>query len=88
MYAVVVEVLAAPAQGLNTQGLADWLRSFFAPLFLVMVSVVALFFLFTREITRFAQFLAISILIGLVFYFPGIVEVLARGVADALGVSG
>ncbi|GII05733.1 hypothetical protein [Planobispora takensis] len=84
----VVEVLATPPAGLDTQGLADWLRGFFAPLFLVTVSVVALFFLFAREITRFVQFLAIAIGVGLVFYFPGLIEVLARGVAGALGVPG
>jgi hypothetical protein len=48
--------------------------------------MVALFFLFTREITRFVQFLAIAIAIGVIFYVPNIIETLARGVAAALGV--
>jgi phosphate/sulfate permease len=77
----------SPAAELNTQGLADFLRQFFGPLFLVTVSVVALFFLFTREITRFVQFLAIAIVIGVVFYVPNIIEHLARGIAAALGIS-
>ncbi|NUW47001.1 hypothetical protein [Nonomuraea rhodomycinica] len=76
----------APSGGLNTAGLADFLRSFFAPLFLVVVSVVALVFLFTREITRFAQFMLLAITIGVIFYVPSIIEVLAKGVANALGV--
>jgi hypothetical protein len=76
-----------PAAELNTEGLADFLRGFFGPLFLVTVSVVALFFLFTREITRFVQFLAIAIIIGVIFYVPNIIEVIAKGIAAALGVA-
>ncbi|MBB6349894.1 hypothetical protein FHU36_006466 [Nonomuraea muscovyensis] len=78
----------SPAQAeLNTQRLADFLRGFFGPLLLVTVSVVALFFLFTKEITRFVQFVVVAIVIGVIFYVPNIIETLARGVAAALGVS-
>ncbi|PZG18030.1 hypothetical protein [Nonomuraea aridisoli] len=78
---------SSPPAELNTQGLADFLRGFFGPLFLVTVSVVALFFLFTREITRFVQFLAITVVVGVIFYVPNIIETLARGIATALGVT-
>ncbi|WP_239115050.1 hypothetical protein [Planotetraspora kaengkrachanensis] len=82
--------LAAPAQpptgGINTEGLADFLRTFFAPLFLVVVSIVALFFLFTREITRFVQFIILAIAIGVIFYVPNIIEVTAKAIAGALGI--
>ncbi|MGV9386174.1 hypothetical protein ACWDRB_60950 [Nonomuraea sp. NPDC003707] len=78
---------SAPPQQLNTQGLADFLRGFFGPLFLVTVSVVALFFLFTKEITRFVQFLVIAVVIGVIFYVPNIIETVARGIAAALGVA-
>ncbi|TDQ54790.1 hypothetical protein [Actinorugispora endophytica] len=73
--------------GPDTGGLADWLRGFFGPLFLVIVSIVAIFFLFTREITRFAQFIILAIFIGIVFYVPGIIEVLAVAIARAMGVN-
>ncbi len=78
----------APPKGVDTQGLANFLRSFFAPLFLVIVSVVALFFLFTREITRFVQFIILAIAIGVIFYVPNIIEVTAKAIAGALGISG
>ncbi|MEU9835971.1 hypothetical protein AB0D67_30925 [Streptosporangium sp. NPDC048047] len=78
----------APPTGVNTQGLADFLRRFFAPLFLVVVSVVALFFLFTREITRFVQFIILAIAIGVIFYVPNIIEVTAKAIAGALGITG
>jgi hypothetical protein len=55
-------------------------------LFLGIVGIVAIFFLFTREITRFVQFLVLAVAIAVVFYTPSIVQVLATGIANALGV--
>lgn len=80
-------ILASPENAPDTTGLADWLRGFFGPLFLVIVSIVAIFFLFTREITRFAQFIILAIFIGIVFYVPGIIEVIAVAIARAMGVT-
>lgn len=71
----------------DTGGLAEFLRGFFGPLFLVLVSIVAIFFLFTREITKFAQFMILAIFIGIVFYVPGVIEVIAVALARAMGVS-
>lgn len=81
-----LEVLAEPNTDLKTDDLATWLRNLFGPLFLVIVSIVALFFLFTREITRFAQFIMLAIGIGIIFYVPNIIEVTAKAIAKALGV--
>lgn len=83
-----VTMIAAAAKDPDTQGLADWLQKIFGPLFLAIVGIVALFFLFTREITRFVQFLVLAIAIAVVFYYPGIIESVAHGIASALGVSG
>jgi len=78
--------VAPQAAGINTQGLVTYLQSLFGPLFLGIVGIVALFFLFTREITRFVQFIVLAVLIAVVFYTPGIVQSLATGIANALGV--
>ncbi|TDE30808.1 hypothetical protein [Actinomadura sp. 6K520] len=80
------DLLAAPNDELKTDQLADWLRQIFGPLFLVIVSIVAIFFLFTREITRFVQFILLAIGIGVVFYVPNIIETTAKAIATALGV--
>ncbi len=77
---------AAPQAAINTQNLVDYLQGLFGPLFLGIVGIVAIFFLFSREITRFVQFIVLAILIGVVFYVPQIVETLAKGIAAALGV--
>nr|WP_236008587.1 hypothetical protein [Actinomadura physcomitrii] len=88
MASIPHEVWAEPQKSdeLDTGNLADWLRNIFGPLFLVIVSIVAIFFLFTREITRFVQFIVLAIGIGVVFYVPNIIETTARAIAKALGV--
>ena len=86
MMSVSIIVAAAPQAAINTQGLVSYLQSLFGPLFLGIVGIVALFFLFTREITRFMQFIVLAVLIAVVFYTPGIVQALASGIAHALGV--
>jgi hypothetical protein len=84
---VSIIAAAAPlAAGINTVGLETYLQTLFGPLFLGIVGIVALFFLFTREITRFVQFIVLAVLIAVVFYTPNIVELLAKGIATALGV--
>lgn len=77
---------AAPQAAISTQGLVTYLQSLFGPLFLGIVGIVALFFLFTREITRFVQFIVLAVAIAVVFYTPNIVQLLASGIANALGV--
>ena len=71
---------------LSSQGLVTSLQGLFGPLFLGIVGIVAIFFLFTREITRFVQFIVLAVAIAVVFYTPSIVQTLADGIANALGV--
>jgi hypothetical protein len=78
---------AAPqAAGISTSGLVIYLQGLFGPLFLGIVGIVALFFLFTKEITKFFQFIILAVAIAVVFYTPDIVQTLAKGIANALGV--
>ena len=86
MMSVSIIAAAAPQAAISTQGLVSYLQSLFGPLFLGIVGIVALFFLFTREITRFMQFMVLAVAIGVVFYVPDIVQTLAKGIANALGV--
>jgi hypothetical protein len=86
MMSVSIIAAAAPQAAISTQGLVNYLQSLFGPLFLGIVGIVALFFLFTREITRFVQFIVLAVAIAVVFYTPSIVQTLADGIANALGV--
>jgi len=78
-------LIAAPL-ALNTNGLVSYLQGLFGPLFLGIVGIVALFFLFTREIIRFVQFVVLAVAIAVIFYTPSIAQTLAQGIAKALGV--
>ena len=78
--------LILAASTLSTSGLVSYLQGLFGPLFLGIVGIVALFFLFTREIIRFVQFLVLAVAIAVIFYTPDIVQTLAKGIANALGV--
>jgi hypothetical protein len=78
-------IIAAPSS-IDTSGLVSYLQGLFGPLFLGIVGIVALFFLFTREIIRFVQFLVLAVAIAVIFYTPSIVQTLAQGIANALGV--
>jgi hypothetical protein len=78
-------IIAAPSS-LSTTGLVNYLQGLFGPLFLGIVGIVALFFLFTRETIRFVQFLVLAVAIAVIFYTPSIVQTLAQGIANALGV--
>ena len=82
----IIAAAAPQAAAINTVGLVTYLQTLFGPLFLGIVGIVALFFLFTREITRFVQFIVLAVLIAVVFYTPSIVQLLATGIANALGV--
>ena len=82
----VQSLVAAAPSGLSTSGLVSYLQGLFGPLFLGIVGIVALFFLFTREIIRFVQFLVLAVAIAVIFYTPSIVQTLATGIANALGV--
>ena len=79
-------LLAVPPEAISTTGLVSYLQGLFGPLFLGIVGIVAIFFLFTREIIRFVQFMVLAIAIAVVFYTPGIVQTIASGIANALGV--
>ncbi len=79
-------LVTTASSGISSQGLVSYLQTLFGPLFLGIVGIVAIFFLFTREIIRFVQFFVLAVAIAVIFYVPGIVRSLAMGIAHALGV--
>jgi hypothetical protein len=86
MMSVSLLAAAVPQAAINTEGLVKYLQGLFGPLFLGIVGIVAIFFLFSREITKFVQFIVLAVLIAVVFYTPSIVQLLATGIANALGI--
>jgi hypothetical protein len=78
--------ILALTNALSTQGLVSWLQGLLGPLFLGIIGITAIFFLFTRELTRFVQFIILAIAIAIVFYTPGIIETFATGITNSLGI--
>jgi hypothetical protein len=83
---ILITASAATPLALSTSGLVTYLQGLFGPLFLGIVGIVAIFFLFTREIIRFVQFVVLAVAIAVIFYTPSIVQTIATGIANALGV--
>ena len=85
---VQILAAAAPQAAISTQGLVTYLQSLFGPLFLGIVGIVALFFLFTREITRFVQFIVLAVAIAATaLAWRGADQRAARGCAGARGAA-
>ena len=62
--------LTAAPLALNTNGLVSYLKGLVGPLFLGIVGIVALFFLFTGEISRFVQLVVLAAAIAVILYTP------------------
>jgi hypothetical protein len=66
----------------SSADLANSIRSFVGPILLVVIGIIAIPFLVRREMTQFIIFVVIAVAVFILFYAPGIIEGLAKGVAD------
>lgn len=82
---------AAPTGGATTGGatggttsganIANAIRDFIAPFFLLAIGIAAMSFLFKRQMTEFLQFIALGAGVAVFFYVPGVVEKIANTIA-------
>lgn len=75
-------VLGAAFDG---SGLTSFVRTVVGNLFLAAVGAGAIAFLFRREFVRFAEFMALAVLVATFIYVPEIWKGLAETVARAFG---
>lgn len=68
--------------------LATGIRNFIGPLLMLTMGLVAMTFLFKREMTQFMIFLVIAILVAIIFYAPDIIKNLAQSVNTSSGNGG
>lgn len=80
----MVPVLAA----FDPSKLVDAVRLFIGPLLLFGIGVVAIKFLVQRQMTQFFQFMAIAVLILLLFYTPGVLTAIVEAIAGIFSDSG
>lgn len=74
--------------GATGNSLADGIRNFIGPILLLVMGIVAITFLFRREMTQFLIFLVISIVVAIIFYAPDVIKNIARGVEKGTGTGG
>jgi hypothetical protein len=81
--AVVDQVTVLAAAGDVTDGnkIADGVRNFVAPFFLLAIGIAAMSFLFKRQMTEFLQFIVLGVGVAVFFYVPGVVEKVANTIA-------
>lgn len=83
MLALVNEFLLANV----SEQIVRTVQAYVGPIFLLIVGIVAITFLFQRQIMQFTIFLVIAILIAILFYTPGIVKTIAEAFTGETGIS-
>jgi phosphate/sulfate permease len=68
--------------------LATGIRNFIGPLLMLTMGIVAMTFLFRREMTQFMIFIIIAIVVAIIFYAPDIIKNLAKDVSNQSGSGG
>jgi hypothetical protein len=60
-------------------------RDFIAPIFLFIISAISVQFLLKKQLTKFLKFIGLAVAVAIFFYYPGIVEQLAKSIAGLFG---
>lgn len=68
--------------------LATGIRNFIGPILMLVMGIVAITFLFRREMTQFIIFLVIAIVVAIIFYAPDVIKSIAQGVEKGTGTGG
>lgn len=68
--------------------LADGIRGFVGPILMLVIGIVAITFLFRREMTQFMIFIVIAIVVAILFYAPDVIANLGRNINEETGLNG
>jgi hypothetical protein len=82
MLALINDLLLANA----AEQIVRTVQAYVGPVFLLLIGIVALTFLFRREVMQFVIFLIIAILIAILFYAPGVVKAIAEAFTGETGL--
>lgn len=64
------------------------IQAFVGPLLLLAIGVIAIKHLMTRQMTQFFQFMALAILVLLLFYTPGVLVGIVNVIGGFFGTTG
>jgi len=61
-------------------------QAYVGPILLLVIGIVAITFLFRREMMQFVIFIVIAILVSIFFYAPGLVKSIAQSFTGETGI--
>lgn len=65
----------------SANSLAEGVRNFVGPILMLVMGIVAITFLFRREMTQFIIFIVIAIVVAIIFYSPDVISNLGQDVS-------
>lgn len=68
--------------------LATGIRNFVGPILMLVIGIVAITFLFRREMTQFMIFIVIAIVVAILFYAPDVIANLGQNINNETGLGG
>lgn len=88
MLSALNNVILASASGMNaSEKIAGAVQAYVGPILLLIIGIVAITFLFRRQITQFVIFLVIAIMVAIFFYAPGFIVSIAKDLTNETEIS-
>lgn len=69
-----------------SEKIAGAVQAYVGPILLLIIGIVAITFLFRRQITQFVIFLVIAIAVAIFFYAPGVIVAIAKAFTGETGI--
>jgi hypothetical protein len=83
MLALINDMLLANV----SDNIVKTVQAYVGPILLLLIGIVALTFLFRREIMQFVIFIIIAILVSIFFYAPGVIKSIAQSFTGETGIN-
>jgi EamA domain-containing membrane protein RarD len=68
--------------------LVSTIKTYIGPFLLLVIGVMAFKFISNNQITAFITFVVCAIIVAVLFYYPGIIESIAKSFYSTSGASG
>lgn len=66
--------------------IAGTVQAYVGPILLLIIGIIAITFLFRRQVTQFLTFAIIAIVVAIFFYAPGVIVGIARAFTGETGL--
>jgi sugar phosphate permease len=74
------------SNGVNT--ITDNIRDFVSPIYLLVVSIVAIIFLLKRQTSALIQFMVIAIIVGVLLFTPDVIRTISTLLSNLFPAAG